>query len=114
MLSSKGKCDSTKKNSEDLRFSFKQTSNRLVDPISLFKYLYNHERNQDGRYIKFVFEQKISKEGLDLFSTTYVHFLSPPNSISVYGTAISSGGALLLVSPCVRQDKTFLHSNFIL
>ena len=70
-------------------FSFKQTTNRLVDPISLFKYLYNHERNQDGRYIKFVFGTKDFKEGLDLFSTTYVHFLSPPNSISVYEQALA-------------------------
>ena len=78
-----------KKNSEDLRFSFPRTTNRLVDPISLFKYLYNHEKNKDGRYIQFVFGTQDFKEGLDLFSTTYVHFLAPPESISVYEQALA-------------------------
>ena len=78
-----------KNNSEDLHFSFKDTTNRMVDPISLFKYLYNHEKNKDGRYIKFVFGTQDFKEGLDLFSTTYVHFLAPPDSISVYEQALA-------------------------
>ena len=29
------------------------------------------------------------KEGLDLYSTTYVHFLAPPESISVYEQALA-------------------------
>jgi len=78
-----------KNNSEDLHFSFKKTTNRMVDPISLFKFLYNHEKNKDGRYIKFVFGTQDFKEGLDLFSTTYVHFLAPPESISVYEQALA-------------------------
>jgi hypothetical protein len=48
--------------------------------MALFECIYNHPENNEGRLIKYVFAGKGQKEGLSLYSTEYVHVLSPPTS----------------------------------
>ena len=43
-----------------------------------FQELYNSKENTDGQLIKYVFGGPANKEGMDLFSTHYVHVLTPP------------------------------------
>jgi len=51
-----------------------------VENMDLFDCIYNHPANKEGSLIKYVFAGKGQKEGLSLFSTQYVHVLSPPAS----------------------------------
>jgi hypothetical protein len=48
--------------------------------LALFECIYNHPENKEGKLIKYVFAGKGQKEGLSLYSTQYVHVLSPPTS----------------------------------
>ena len=43
-----------------------------------FQELYNSKENTYGELIKYVFGGPVNKEGMDLFSTHYVHVLTPP------------------------------------
>ena len=48
--------------------------------LALFECIYNHAENKEGKLIKYVFAGKGQKEGLSLYSTQFVHVLSPPTS----------------------------------
>ena len=75
------------RNIPDLDFSIVEQRRIMNQPLKMFKLLYNHILNRNGQIIRYVFGLNDSKEGLDLFTTSFVHFLKPPESISVFQQA---------------------------
>ena len=69
------------------KFIVQENRRNKNPPLKIFKLLYNHILNKNGKIIKYVFGMNDSKEGLDLFTTSFVHFLKPPESISVFKQA---------------------------
>lgn len=69
------------------KFMIVENRRTMNHPLKMFKIIYNHIENKQGHIVKYVFGMNDSREGLDLFTTSFVHFLKPPESISVFQQA---------------------------
>lgn len=86
---------------------------RKFHPKDLFKMIYNSEKNKCGNIIKYVFGTSDSKEGLDLFSTTHVHFLKPPDSIAVFEQALARASRFCSFKYITREKHPHVYTPII-